>query len=323
MKRGLVLGKFLPPHKGHLHLIEEAAKQCDLLTVIVGTLGAEPIDGNLRFQWMRALCPDQRVLHLTDENPQYPEEHPEFWHIWRSSIQRLHPELLDIVFSSEDYGDRLAAELGARHICVDRERFAFPISGSELRKRPLSNYGFLPKPVRPYFHKKIVITGAESTGKTVTSRHLANRFNTVWAHEYAREYLERMGRFVIESDIPDIARGQVALEDKMRLSANRIYFCDTDLMATCVYSKYYFGQTPTALRKAMDERPGDLYLFMDIDIPWVADPQRDSSDMRHHLKEQFMSEVHRYNVPFRIIGGSFSKRLEAAVQAVEDYVSRF
>tara|TARA_B100001939_G_C16947327_1_gene620814 strand:+ start:759 stop:1727 length:969 start_codon:yes stop_codon:yes gene_type:complete len=320
--RGLVLGKFLPPHKGHLHLISEALKQCDELTVVVGSLQREPIPGELRFQWMKELC-NCSVVHLTDENPQFPEEHPDFWRIWKASLQRVHPEPVDVLFSSEDYGDRLASELGARHICVDLARKVVPVSGTAIREKPLSHYQFLPDPVRPYFHRKIVITGAESTGKTITSRHLANRFHTTWAHEYAREYLDSMGRFVQEEDIEQIGMGQIALEDRVRKQANRVFFCDTDLMATVIYSNHYFGDCPSFIPEALSTRIGDFYLFMDIDIPWVEDPQRDAPHLREEFRSRFLGELERSGAEYRIIKGNFHQRLERAVDAVDNYLSNY
>lgn len=38
---------------------------------------------------------------------------------------------------------------------------------------------------------KVVLFGPESTGKTTLSRQLARHYNTVWAPEYAREYLQK------------------------------------------------------------------------------------------------------------------------------------
>ena len=323
MKRGLFLGKFLPPHNGHLHLIREARKACDELTVVVGSLPNESVPGELRFQWMKELCPDCRVVHLRDENPQYPEEHPNFWDIWRSSLKRMHPESLDVVFTSEDYGERLARELGAKHVCIDRDRIQFPVSGTAIRQRPLSNYSFLPGPVRPYFNKKIVITGPESTGKTTVARHLANRFFTSWAHEYARQYLDEQGRYVIAEDIPNIARGQIALEDRTRERANRIYFCDTDLMATRIYSEHYFQHCPDFIPESLSQRVGDFYIFMDIDIPWVEDPQRDAPHLRSEFRKRFLEELHRYGAEYAIVGGSFPTRLNKAAEIVEGFLKRF
>lgn len=105
--RGLVLGKFMPPHLGHVYLVDFARAYASDITVVVGTLAREPIPGALRFEWMRELAPSANVVHLTDENPQEPHEHPRFWDIWRESLLRVAPKP-DYVFASEMYGARLA-----------------------------------------------------------------------------------------------------------------------------------------------------------------------------------------------------------------------
>ena len=38
---------------------------------------------------------------------------------------------------------------------------------------------------------KVVLFGPESTGKTTLSNQLATHYNTVWAPEFAREYLQK------------------------------------------------------------------------------------------------------------------------------------
>ncbi|WP_372899661.1 adenylyltransferase/cytidyltransferase family protein, partial [Stieleria sp.] len=53
MTTGMVLGKFLPPHLGHAYLVDFARHYVDDLTVVVGTLAAEPIPGARRYEWMR------------------------------------------------------------------------------------------------------------------------------------------------------------------------------------------------------------------------------------------------------------------------------
>ncbi|MEA3443367.1 MAG: ATP-binding protein, partial [Bacteroidota bacterium] len=42
--------------------------------------------------------------------------------------------------------------------------------------------------------RKIVITGAESTGKTELAKGLAKYYNTVWIPELARSYIENLNR---------------------------------------------------------------------------------------------------------------------------------
>jgi HTH-type transcriptional repressor of NAD biosynthesis genes len=122
MTRGFVLGKFLPPHNGHVHLCETARRMCDELVIVVGSLASEPIPGEQRVAWMRELVPGATVLHLTEELPQLPHEHPEFWKLWRESLRALVGGRVDRVFSSDAYGLRLAAELGATWIPIDLDQ---------------------------------------------------------------------------------------------------------------------------------------------------------------------------------------------------------
>lgn len=52
-KQAVIIGKFMPLHKGHMYLIQSAIKQSAKVTVLVCTLNSEPIPGNLRFQWVK------------------------------------------------------------------------------------------------------------------------------------------------------------------------------------------------------------------------------------------------------------------------------
>ena len=70
---GLVLGKFMPPHRGHQYLIDFAAQWTERTTVVVSSLKGEVIPGELRHRWLSETYPELNVVHLEDENPQYPE----------------------------------------------------------------------------------------------------------------------------------------------------------------------------------------------------------------------------------------------------------
>lgn len=320
-RRAFVLGKFLPPHLGHCFLIEEAARRSERLTVVVGSLAAEPIPGELRVEWLRRIFPPERwrhveIVHLTDENPQYPEEHPDFWDIWVRSLNRL-VDQPDAVFSSELYGDELARRMGCEHILIDLDRTRYPVSGTAIRSAPLLHWDFLPAPVRPYFVKKILITGPESTGKSTLARQLAEHFQTVYAHEYAREYIDQKGAWIEAADIPRIARGQLALEDGLLQKANRFLFCDTDLIATRIYSEHYLGSCPAEVIAAANEREHDLNLLLDIDVPWVADPQRLEPWNREYFFNWFRRELEMRQRPYVLIRGDWRERTLRAVQETE------
>src|SRR5438874_1068214 len=86
---GLVIGKFFPPHLGHVHLCDFAGHWSDHLTIVVCSLRRESIPGAVRLAWMRELFPRANVVNLDEELPQDPSEHPDFWPMWRTALQRM------------------------------------------------------------------------------------------------------------------------------------------------------------------------------------------------------------------------------------------
>jgi HTH-type transcriptional regulator, transcriptional repressor of NAD biosynthesis genes len=314
---GMILGKFMPPHQGHQYLIEFARERVEQLTVIVGTLESEPIPGRLRYEWVKELYPDVKVQHCTDENPQYPHEHPDFWNIWVKSIRKFIPDGPDLVFTSEDYGDELARRLGAKHILCDLSRSQVPVSATEIRENPYDNWQFIPAPVRPYYVKRVVIYGPESTGKTTLAEKLAAHYQTVWAPEFARGYLDNKGAWVEICDIPKIAEGQLASEDALAREASRLIVCDTDLITTTIYSQHYFGECPKEVEQKADEREYDLYLLLDIDVPFVEDWQRPDANSREYFFAKFKQELDLRKRKYVVISGSYEERFKQAIKAID------
>src|SRR5258708_20737980 len=144
MATGMLLGKFMPPHMGHVYLVEFASRYVDQLTVVVCSLESEPIPGRLRFGWMKELFPFDNVVHLTERLPQEPSEHADFWALWKASMERILPCRPDFVFASEEYGWKLAEVLGAQFVPVDRERGAVPVSRTTIRTNPMATWDYLP-----------------------------------------------------------------------------------------------------------------------------------------------------------------------------------
>ncbi|MBI4423060.1 MAG: AAA family ATPase [Elusimicrobia bacterium] len=314
--RGLVLGKFLPPHRGHVYLVEFAQRYADRLTVVVGSLKSEPIPGELRCRWLRELFPNVEVLHLADENPQDPSEDPRFWDIWRASLERVLPAKPDLVFASEPYGLRLAQTLGARFVPVDPARAAVPVSARAIRADPFARWAFLPRCVRPHYAKRVCVFGPESTGKTTLARALAARLSTVWVPEYARAYLEAQGGELAAGDIPHIARGQRAAEDALARDANRVLVCDTDLLSTVIWSDTLFGSCPDWIRDEARLRRYDLTFLLDVDVPWVRDPVRYLPEQRRSFFERCRRELELHGRRYVVLSGPPKERLaEAARQA--------
>ena len=311
----------MPPHIGHLYLIDVARRQVDQLSVVIFTKACEPIPGTLRVGWLRELVPDLPVLHATQEHS-VDFDDAAAWDFWVGAIREVLPADPAIVFSSEAYGAELARRLGARHVLVDPARTQVPVSATQIREHPLANWDYIPPAVRPYFARRVAVVGAESTGKTTLARSLAAHFQTVWAPEFAREYLGAAahGGAVTPDDMLVIARGQAALEDRLARDANRLLICDTNLLTTLIWHEHYFGACPPEIRRMAAERTADLYLLCDVDIPWVGDGLRDSPGERGWFHERFVQELEARGLPYRVLSGSHDQRLAAAIHHIASVV---
>lgn len=258
--------------------------------------------------------------------PSEPREHPDFWAIWIATIKRHAPWPIDVVFTSEAYGDELAARLGARHVMVDRDREQFSVSGTRIRGNPIDAWDFIPDIVRGYFMKRVVVTGSESTGKTTLAADLARHFRTTWVPEFARAYLDekaaRTGKSLDASDVEPIARGQIMAEDGGAALARGLLVLDTDLVSTTIYARHYYGDCPAWIEAAARERKADLYLLCDTDVPWIADPQRDRPHMREHMHALFVAALETLGATYVTIRGSWLARQDAAIAAVNGLLVR-
>jgi NadR type nicotinamide-nucleotide adenylyltransferase len=170
--------------------------------------------------------------------------------------------------------------------------------------------------------KRVVLIGSESTGKTTLASRLAEHYGVSWVPEFVREYAEQKGSPLEFSDHGPIARGQIAraAEYQSRATGNneRLLIEDTDLLSTAVYCEHYYGQCPTWIQEAARERRPDLYLLLDIDLPWAPDPQRDRGHLRPQMQGHFRDAVQRSRVPFVVISGDADQRFRAARTAIDD-----
>lgn len=313
----MVLGKFLPPHTGHIYLFDFARNYVDDLAIIVETKRDEPIPGELRFNWVRNMFPNCQVFHLTDENPQDPSEHPDFWTIWKNSLERLLPWTPDYVFASENYGWKLAETLKAQFIPLDIARTVMPISGTQVRHDPLGNWKYLPRITRPYFALRVCVFGPESTGKSTLTQRLAEHYNTCYVPEYARTHLELRQGAIDESDMEPIARGQLASEEALAFEANRILFCDTDLLTTSIWSHWLYKRCSPWIETTAAQRSYALYLLTDVDVPWVEDCVRYLPNERETFLSACIAALEKQSRPYIRVSGGWDERFQTAVRAVD------
>jgi NadR type nicotinamide-nucleotide adenylyltransferase len=313
----MILGKFMPPTQGHRYLAEFARGCCERLTVLVCSKPSEPIPGHCRYAWMRDMLPNCDVVHIDQDLPGAPEEHPDFWPIWLKVIRTAVQEPIDAVFTSEDYGAELGRRLRARHLVADRGRQGVPVSGSAMRANPYAHWRHLPEAVRPWYARRVVCFGPESTGKTTLAARLAEHYQTVWVPEWARGHLDPMGGKCVADDISLIALGQASSEDALARQANRVLICDTDTLTTTIWSEIYFKDCAEWIRELAQRRVHDLYLLHDIDVPWVNDQQRDMPHRRDEFMSRCRSILESHRRPYVVLSGDWESRFRKAVAAID------
>lgn len=169
---------------------------------------------------------------------------------------------------------------------------------------------------------KVVLFGPESTGKTTLSTQLARHYHTVWAPEFAREYLQdkwnNYRKTCENSDLIPIAVGQMKLENDLAKKADKVLICDTDLLETKVYSQeYYGGFVDPKLDEAANTNQYDLYLLTYIDTPWEADDLRDRPELRLEMFKAFEKALKDHKKNYILLKGDKETRLRIATDAID------
>jgi HTH-type transcriptional regulator, transcriptional repressor of NAD biosynthesis genes len=325
VKRGFILGKFMPPHAGHVTLIQSARTLVDELTILLCSLPDDPIPGETRLEWMKELFPDCRVRWHSRPVPQEPSASPDYWDIWERVIAKHHPERIDYVFAGEAFGADIAAHtgglfvpLGARVLNADQQGLG-GLTGSAIRSAPWEYWDYLPHPVRSHYGVTVSLHGIESVGKSTLAERLAEHYSTISVPEYGRAHCETHGTDCREDDLLLIGEAQQAMIETARPWANRLMITDTDALMTAAWSQMMIGYMPDQL---ICHRKADLYLMLAPDAPFVDDGTRvyktkEERDRFHRIARDALT-LSRTN--FIEISGSWEQRFESAVAAIDGLI---
>ena len=166
---------------------------------------------------------------------------------------------------------------------------------------------------------KVVITGPESSGKTTLATALAAYYQTPWVPEYARTYLNRIGRPYREADLLTIAQGQVQRENKAACPSPPLLLCDTSLLVIKIWSSYRYHRCHPWIEEQLAHRPVDHYLLCRPDLPWQPDPQRENPNNRDELFELYQQALS--TISHTIIEDNRAQRIESSVEVIDRLLS--
>lgn len=166
---------------------------------------------------------------------------------------------------------------------------------------------------------RISITGPESTGKSQLAELLAAHYQTAWVPEFARKYLEDIGRPYNYDDILVIAQTQYEQENSFAENTE-LLFCDTDFCVTNIWSKVKYGKSHEWITARLEQNIYGLYLLCDIDLPWQYDPLREHPEMRSELFGMYRDLLQEQRFNFHVVKGTGAERLQNAIAFVEEYL---
>lgn len=168
---------------------------------------------------------------------------------------------------------------------------------------------------------RIIITGPESTGKSLLAKELAARFNAPVIAEYAREYITNLDRHYNYDDIIAIALEQVNQMNRLYESSENIAFFDTYLVITKIWLQVAYSMVPKWIDTEIQKTQDAVYLLCKPDIPWEPDPLRENGgEMRNILFEKYEKELKQQKLNYYYIEGVGGKRLECAYNCIKNRI---
>ena len=162
----------------------------------------------------------------------------------------------------------------------------------------------------------ICLHGPESTGKSTMAPDLARHFGSAWVPEYGRTYTEAFGTSWTMDDLVAIAKAHDAQTRAAIATGRTPVILDTDPLMTAVWADMLFGRRDPWF----DAWTGtaDLYLLLDIDLPWVEDGTRmfGTAGRRRKFYDLSKRELERRGVRWATVSGTGEQRYLTALRAI-------
>ncbi len=170
--------------------------------------------------------------------------------------------------------------------------------------------------------KKIIVTGPESTGKTVLCEFLSEYFEGLWIPEYARQYIEKLDGSYKKNDVVEIGKKQIEQWNRNYNDHEWVFF-DTGLVITKVWMELVYNESPAWISKALSDYKPDLVLLCFPDLAWEPDPVRENGgSMRDHLFSMYEQNLDQLGYSYYIVKGESDQRNRNAVNAINNHFKR-
>jgi HTH-type transcriptional repressor of NAD biosynthesis genes len=160
--------------------------------------------------------------------------------------------------------------------------------------------------------KRILVIGAESSGKTTFCEALSEALGVPWIPEYGRKFGEKTGNVYKYEDMLHIAETQTLLEDVVT-GMTPIVICDTSPLVTSFYSLKWYGKVDSKLAD-LALRQYDLVFFCARDFDYVDDGSRNGEEFGMEQEKFYKDNLAQ---PYIMLWGSVEQRVEYALKQIE------
>jgi HTH-type transcriptional regulator, transcriptional repressor of NAD biosynthesis genes len=211
----LVVGKFMPLHRGHELLIDRAldiAGTDGRLHVFVNDRPDYPIPAEVRAAWVHQSFPACRV-HVANDP----------WAATDSggqarNIVRILGRAPDVIVTSEDWADPVSELLGCRHVRVDPSRTAIPISATAIREDPIGNWEMLLPSSQAGLTIRVCVIGSPDLAAALAAHYARPGIPTVTVE--SAEMPSRRTRYDVRLVADEAFTSSVAAIDRLLVASS-------------------------------------------------------------------------------------------------------
>lgn len=336
MRKGIIIGKFWPFHKGHELLIRTAMRNMDKVYIIVSQSEENFEYIHKSANAIKAYCNVLLTHNLTiqnitiiehfDESPEpisvdengtvLDDEFQEYWCKVFSQYKPTH------IISSDMYGKVLAERMGIEWFPVDPKREFIPISGTEIRENLIGNFEFISNYAKRYFRKTIALVGSESCGKSTMAKDLSAILGAYTVPEYGRTLSENKSE-LNEQDFLDIMNTQAEFISHARdiNVTSPFVITDTEAYITYLYSKIYLDSPMEEILEFAKYQHVDLFVVLAPTVPWKDDGTRivGETEQRTKFHNDLIQLLSDNNENYVIIDDiRFNDRLVSVINHIEE-----
>ncbi len=170
--------------------------------------------------------------------------------------------------------------------------------------------------------KRIILSGAESSGKSYLTQHLGEVFKLPYVLEYARDFLEENGPEYDLEQLKKMSRLHLSYQQEKIPTSTPWGIFDTDLINYKIWAEEVFGCCPAEISTGIEQESSHLYLLCTPDLPWEPDPLRENPDDLQRIYQRHLDEIVRLERPYEVVEGLGQIRTANAEAALHRLLQR-